>query len=59
MMVLQVYLNEGLHYPNGFTVSLSPMMKWYSLNSKRNTLIFTHPADLPEFTKLTIVIKPK
>ena len=53
----QIYLNEALHYPNGYTVSTIPLVAWRS--QRANSIIFNHNSTLPELSIVSIEIRPK
>ncbi|PFX24960.1 endoglycoceramidase-like [Stylophora pistillata] len=53
-----VYLNEEVHYPSGYTVTVTPSsVKWYS--TTKNMLTFNHPTSLPVGSIVAITINKK
>ena len=53
-----VYLNEVVHYPSGYTVTVTPSsVKWSS--ATKNMLTFNHPTSLPVGSIVAITINKK
>ena len=60
--LFQIYLNEDLHYKNGYTVDLeiagtSGRGKWFS--PKTNYVHVQHDITLSENSPISVIIKPK
>lgn len=61
--MLQIYINEGLHYQNGYSVTLETNnnvakgVKWFS--PQKNVIHVQHELTLPERTGITVIVNPK
>jgi len=53
-----VYLNEAVHYPLGYSVTVTPTsVKWSS--TEENLIVFNHPASTPPGSRVMISINKK
>ena len=53
-----VYLNEAVHYPLGYSVTVTPAsVKWSS--TEENLLLFNHPASTPPGSNVMVTINKK
>lgn len=53
-----VYLNEAVHYPLGYSVTVTPAsVKWSSI--EENLLVFNHPGSTPPGSSVMITINKK
>ena len=54
LILYQIYLNEDIHYKNGYTVKVSPSSVTYV--SAKNSVIVTHPLQMKEGTEISVEI---
>ena len=58
-ILLQIYLNEALHYKNGYTVAIQPEGVAVWTSPRTNHIEVTHNEGLPERTVIQVTITPK
>jgi len=54
----KVYLNEDVHYPSGYSVSVTPSSVTWS-SQEKNLLVFKHLADASPGTSVLITVNKK
>lgn len=59
LLHLQIYLNEELHYPKGYEVSITPSNAATYRSSAKNHIEVTHSASIPQGTVVSVVVTAK
>ena len=57
--IVQIYLNEVLHYKNGYDVAIKPEGAAVWDSPQTNHVEITHSSGLPEGTVIQVNITPK